>query len=107
MNDNELHIDRTCHVLYSKPCKKEIQKRIALHYPAEKTGEVWEQVQRKYAEFLSDWRTDLGGKKNFHRTPRFHESDVLPLGDHEGVGLVAGENVVFFDDHVFVGNDAV
>lgn len=66
MNDNELHIDRTCHVLYSKPCKKEIQKRIALHYSAEKTGEVWEQVQRKYAEFLSDWRTDLGGKKNFH-----------------------------------------
>lgn len=66
MNDNELHIDRTCHVLYSKPCKKEIQKRIALHYPAEKTEKVWEQVQRKYAEFLSDWRTDLGGKKNFH-----------------------------------------
>ena len=64
MNDNELHIDRTCHVLYSKPCK--IQKRIALHYPAEKTEKVWEQVQRKYAEFLSDWRTDLGGKKNFH-----------------------------------------
>lgn len=66
MNDNELHIDRTCHVLYSKPCKKEIQKRIALHYHAEKTEKVWEQVQRKYAEFLSDWRTDLGGKKNFH-----------------------------------------
>lgn len=66
MNDNELHIDRTCHVLYSKPCKKEIQKRIALHYPAETTEKVWEQVQRKYAEFLSDWRTDLGGKKNFH-----------------------------------------
>jgi hypothetical protein len=23
-------------------------------------------VQRQYAVFLSDWRTDLGGKKNFH-----------------------------------------
>ena len=27
---------------------------------------VWEKVQRQYADFLSDWRTDLGGKKNFH-----------------------------------------
>lgn len=23
-------------------------------------------MQRQYVEFLSDWRTDLGGKKNFH-----------------------------------------
>ncbi len=23
-------------------------------------------MQRQYAVFLSDWRTDLGGKKNFH-----------------------------------------
>ena len=23
-------------------------------------------MQRQYADFLSDWRTDLGGKKNFH-----------------------------------------
>ena len=27
---------------------------------------VWEKVQRQYAAFLSDWRTDLGGKKNDH-----------------------------------------
>lgn len=27
---------------------------------------MWEKVQRQYVEFLSDWRTDLGGKKNFH-----------------------------------------
>lgn len=26
----------------------------------------WGSVQRQYADFLSDWRTDLGGKKNFH-----------------------------------------
>ena len=25
-----------------------------------------EKVQRQYVEFLSDWRTDLGGRKNFH-----------------------------------------
>ena len=23
-------------------------------------------MQRRYADFLPDWRTDLGGKKNFH-----------------------------------------
>ena len=36
MKDNELQFDRTCHVLYSKPCKKEIQQKIALHYPPER-----------------------------------------------------------------------
>lgn len=66
MKDNELQFDRTCHVLYSKPCKKEIQQKIALHYPPEQREAVWEQVQRQYAAFLADWRTDLGGKKNFH-----------------------------------------
>lgn len=34
MKDNEVQFDRACHVLYSKPCKKEIQNKIALHYPA-------------------------------------------------------------------------
>lgn len=66
MKDNELQFDRTCHVLYSKPCKKEIQQKIALHYPPEQREAVWEQVQRQYAAFLADWRTDLGGRKNFH-----------------------------------------
>ena len=66
MKDSELQIDRSCHVLYSKPCKKEIRAKIALHYPAAEREAVWERVQRQYAEFLSDWRTDLGGKKNFH-----------------------------------------
>ena len=66
MNDNKLPIDRTCHVLYTKPCKKEIQKKIALHYPPDEREAVWERVQLKYAEFLTDWRTDLGGKDNFH-----------------------------------------
>lgn len=66
MKDKELQFDRSCHVLYSKACKKEIRKKIALHYPPDKREEVWEAVQLKYAEFLSDWRADLGGKKNFH-----------------------------------------
>ena len=66
MKDSELHFDRTCHVLYSKPCKKQILEKIALHYPESERDAVWERVQRQYVDFLSDWRTDLGGKKNFH-----------------------------------------
>ena len=66
MKDNELLFDRKSHVLYSKPCKKEILAKIVLHYPEAEREMIWEQVQRQYAVFLSDWRTDLGGKKNFH-----------------------------------------
>ena len=66
MKDNELQFERSCHVLYSGPCKKEIRARIAQHYPEAEREAVWEQVQLRYAELLSDWRTDLGGKKNFH-----------------------------------------
>ena len=66
MKDNELQFNRSCHVLYSKPCTKEIQKKIALHYPETEREAVWEQVQRQYADYLAGWRTDLGGRKNFH-----------------------------------------
>lgn len=66
MKDSELKIDRSCHVLYSKPCKKQIQAKIAIHYPETERESIWERVQIQYAEFLSDWRTDLGGRKNFH-----------------------------------------
>lgn len=41
-------------------------KKIALHYPEAEREAVWEQVQRRYVKFLSEWRTDLGGSKNFH-----------------------------------------
>ena len=66
MKDSELQFDRSCHVLYSKPCKKQIQAKIALHYLPEEREAVWERVQKQYVEYLSKWRTDLGGKKNFH-----------------------------------------
>ena len=56
MKDNELLFDRKSHVLYSKPCKKEILAKIALHYPEAERETVWEKVQRQYAVFLSDWR---------------------------------------------------
>lgn len=66
MKNKELRFDRNCHVLYSRECEKEIKKKIALHYPENLREEVWTEVQLKYVEFLSEWRTDLGGKKNFH-----------------------------------------
>ena len=66
MKDSLLPFDRTCHVLYSKPCKRLIRQCIARHYPPERREDVWESVQLQYAQFLKDWRTDLGGKKNFH-----------------------------------------
>ena len=80
MKDNELLFDRKSHVLYSKPCKKEILAKIALHYPEAERETVWEKVQRQYAVFLSDWRTDLGGKKNFHRHLRLHRHHELLCG---------------------------
>ena len=60
MKDKKLLFDRSCHVLYSRPCKKEIRAKIALHYPEAERETIWEQVQRQYVDFLSDWRTDLG-----------------------------------------------
>ncbi len=66
MDNKDLQFDRSCHVLYSKTCEKLIKAKIALHYPPEKCEEVWMKVQKQYVEYLKDWRTDLGGKKNFH-----------------------------------------
>ena len=51
MKDNELLFDRKSHVLYSKPCKKEILAKIALHYPEAEREAVWEQVQRSMRTF--------------------------------------------------------
>ncbi len=66
MKDEEVVFDRRYHVLYSKECKEVILKKIALHYPAEKVDEVFEAVQIQYSDYLKDYRTDLGGKDNFH-----------------------------------------
>lgn len=33
MKNKDLKFDKSCHVLYSKDCEKEIKKKIALHYP--------------------------------------------------------------------------
>ena len=44
MKDNELQFDRSCHVLYSNPCRRDIQQKIALHYPETEREAVWERV---------------------------------------------------------------
>ena len=46
MKDNELQFDHKSHVLYSRPCKKEIRAKIALHYPAVEREAIWDKVQR-------------------------------------------------------------
>lgn len=66
MKSKDLQFDEHCHVLYSKVCEKKIKAKIALHYPPEERGKAWERVQLEYVRLLKDWRTDLGGKKNFH-----------------------------------------
>lgn len=66
MKENELQFDRNYHVLYTKACKKAIKEKIALHFSPSEQENVWEKVQRQYVAFLSSFRTDLGGKKNFH-----------------------------------------
>ncbi len=66
MKNKNLNYNKECHVLYSKQCEKEIKKKIALHYPKTKQEEIWTKVQLQYIDFLKDWRTDLGGKRNFH-----------------------------------------
>ncbi len=40
MKNKDLVFDKSCHVLYSKPCEKEIKKKIALHYPKEERDAV-------------------------------------------------------------------
>lgn len=66
MNDKELVFDRECHVLYSKECKKEILEKIARHYPKDEIEDVFTSVQKQYVAYLENFRTDLGGKANFH-----------------------------------------
>lgn len=63
---NEMTIDQKIHVLYSNQCKTRIIQAIALHYPHDQVDSIWHEVQKQYAVFLKNFRTDLGGKANFH-----------------------------------------
>lgn len=66
MRDEDVVLDKRYHMLYSAECKQEILEKIRLHYPCEKADEVFEAVQLQYSDYLKDYRTDLGGKANFH-----------------------------------------
>ena len=66
MKDSELIFDRKCHILYTKKCKEQILKRIATHYPKEDTEKIFTSVQKQYVAYLNNFRTNLGGKANFH-----------------------------------------
>ena len=37
-----------------------------MHYPKEKREEIFTAVQKQFVTWLKDYRSDLGGKKNFH-----------------------------------------
>lgn len=54
MKNSELVYDKKCHVLYSKECEKEIKNKIKLHYKEDEQEEIWNKIQKKYIEFLSD-----------------------------------------------------
>ena len=43
-----------------------IQKYISTHYPKEICEDIFTKVQLQYVDWLKSYRTDLGGKKNFH-----------------------------------------
>ena len=59
MRDEELVFDRTCHVVYSEACKKEIQEKIALHYPSGEQENLWMRTNpysKDCCIFLFPWR---------------------------------------------------
>ena len=66
MKNKGLQFDRSCHALYSKECEKQIKNKIALHFPKDERDKIWTKVQLRYVEYLKNWRTDLGGRRNFH-----------------------------------------
>lgn len=66
LKERELIFDRNCHVIYSKQLRKKIIEKITLHYPEDKMEEIFTKFQLQFVDFLKDYRTDLGGKKNFH-----------------------------------------
>lgn len=50
MRNEDLIFDRSCHVLYSKACEKEIKEKIALHYPTEEREKIWTAAHPEYVD---------------------------------------------------------
>ncbi len=65
MKESKLNFDRKCHVIYSQPLKEKIIEKIAFHYHENEREDIFTKFQMQFVDFLKDYRTDLGGKKNF------------------------------------------
>ncbi|MFR8177725.1 MAG: hypothetical protein ACLVB5_11900 [Christensenellales bacterium] len=66
MKDKKLLFDRSCHVLYSRLCKKEIQAKIALHYPKAERETVWEKRCSGSMRPSCPTGAPIWAAKNFH-----------------------------------------
>ncbi len=54
----------TCSI--QNPAKGKFKVKLPCSIPPGEQEAVWARVQKQYVHYLSDWRTDLGGKRNFH-----------------------------------------
>lgn len=104
MKDNELKIDRTCHVIYSKKCKNVILKYISMHYQDDQVEDIFTLVQKQYVAWLQDYRNDLGEKKNFHNGTGGTYDNIMALAYY-----VVCKDVTSFDEieklyeEIFIG----
>ncbi len=62
MREQDLPIDLSKHVIYTKKAKKCVQVLLHRYYNDKTAEDLWEKVQLKYAEFLKD-EPALGGAK--------------------------------------------
>ena len=69
MRDEELVFDRTCHEVYSEACKKEIQEKIALHYPSLESGEIAGISWQSQSEFFY-YNKDVFAEAGIEETPK-------------------------------------
>lgn len=64
--------DRTAKIYdhFMKKDHKAYKQMYSLIYPVVRHKQCWswQPVQQQYVSYLSDWRTNLGGKKNFHNS---------------------------------------
>jgi len=65
LKEKDLDIALSCHLLYTKQAKGAIVKLLKRHYP-DTWEDIFEKIQKRYVNYLKDYRRDLGGKKNFH-----------------------------------------
>ena len=60
MQEKDLPVDLTKHVLYTKKAKQCVQKLLRKYYDEKTSAELWERIQLRYAEFLEE-EPPLGG----------------------------------------------